>query len=343
VAISLEIDKKVPPGGMVVLMELTLDGLVPVDTLEMKKDSTYESVIKPKQETFYRIDIFRSQYVNLILSDKDDEVDISIRGTNIEIEGSESSSRIRAVDDLLAKGKADAQQLNNEGMIAQQQGDDNTLQAIIDQYQDLQKKMIIDLKGMVTESGQSLSALYGLNFIDMESEFEFYDSTVAKVLKTHPDHFWPTELMKSLDQIRVLAIGNPAPDFTLNDPDGNLISLSQLKGKYVLVDFWAAWCRPCREENPNVVQAYKKYGGENFEILGVSLDRTKEAWMKAISDDGLPWLHVSDLQYFNSAAARLYNINAIPATYLIDPQGNILAKDLRGPSLEAKLVELFGK
>ncbi|MCU0402517.1 MAG: TlpA family protein disulfide reductase, partial [Algoriphagus sp.] len=104
---------------------------------------------------------------------------------------------------------------------------------------------------------------------------------------------------------------------------------------------WAAWCKPCRQENPNVVRLYNQYKDKGFEVFGVSLDRTKEDWIKAIADDQLTWTHVSDLKYFNSAAAELYKIDAIPATYMIDPDGKIIARDLRGPSLENKLAELF--
>ena len=109
----------------------------------------------------------------------------------------------------------------------------------------------------------------------------------------------------------------------------------------MLIDFWAAWCKPCRQENPNVVRLYNQYNSKGFEVFGVSLDRSREDWVKAIADDRLTWTQVSDLQYFNSAAATLYQIQAIPATYLVDPDGKIIAKDLRGPSLEAKLAELF--
>ena len=127
----------------------------------------------------------------------------------------------------------------------------------------------------------------------------------------------------------------------LPDPSGKTTKLSDLRGKYVLIDFWAAWCKPCRQENPNVVRLFNQYNSKGFEVFGVSLDRSREDWVKAIADDQLNWTQVSDLQYFNSAAAVLYQIQAIPATYLVDPDGKIIAKDLRGPSLEAKLAELF--
>lgn len=139
----------------------------------------------------------------------------------------------------------------------------------------------------------------------------------------------------------LVPIGSPAPDFTQNSTDGKPISLSSLRGKVVLIDFWASWCRPCRMENPNVVKLYGKYRPKGFEILGVSLDRSKEAWMDAIRQDGLNWKHVSDLAFWNNAVAQQYGVSAIPYTVLVDRDGKVLAKNLRGPALEAKLAEVL--
>ncbi|HEY1111922.1 MAG TPA: TlpA disulfide reductase family protein [Chitinophagaceae bacterium] len=141
---------------------------------------------------------------------------------------------------------------------------------------------------------------------------------------------------------KVGAIGTEAIDFTQNDLDGKPVALSSFKGKYVLLDFWASWCKPCRIENPNVVKAYNKFKDKNFTILGVSLDQNEEAWKKAIEKDGLPWTHVSDLQSWNNAVAALYRVQAIPQNYLIDPNGKIIAKNLRAEQLEEKLCEVLG-
>jgi peroxiredoxin len=148
-----------------------------------------------------------------------------------------------------------------------------------------------------------------------------------------------------IESAKVTAIGAIAPDFTLPDANGTPVTLSSYKGKYVLIDFWASWCGPCRQENPNVVKAYNKYKTKKFTIIGVSLDKpgAKDAWMSAIKNDGLTWTQVSDLQFWDNKAAKLYGITSIPQNFLLDPTGKIIAKNLRGGDLEAKLAEIFGK
>lgn len=146
-----------------------------------------------------------------------------------------------------------------------------------------------------------------------------------------------------MSQSSALDIGKIAPDFSAPDPNGNIIALSDIKGKVTIIDFWASWCGPCRKENPNVVKVYQKYHDKGLEIINISLDRPghKDKWLKAIEDDKLTWHHVSHLNYFNEPVAKLYNIQSIPSTYILDASGTIVAKNLRGAALEAKIAELL--
>lgn len=149
------------------------------------------------------------------------------------------------------------------------------------------------------------------------------------------------ELGQRIKAKSITAIGADAPLFTLNDVSGKPVSLAGLKGKLVLVEFWASWCGPCRAENPNLVKQYKLYKEKGFEVISVSLDSDKAKWVDAIAKDGLPWLHVSDLKGWNNEVGRLYGIRAVPSSFLVSKEGKIIANDLRGETLNAKLAEIY--
>jgi peroxiredoxin len=148
-------------------------------------------------------------------------------------------------------------------------------------------------------------------------------------------------ISRRVEILKTVAIGMPAPEFTQTDSQGNPVSLSSFKGKYLLINFWAAWCPPCRAENPNVVSAYQKYNSKGFEVLGVSLDKSRERWLKAVQDDRLSWTQVSDLKYWSNEAVGLYGISSIPSNLLLDPDGVIIRKNLRGDDLHSVLAALL--
>ena len=224
---------------------------------------------------------------------------------------------------------------------------DSKYKQLMQEYNELsaanQKLEAERLKKFVKENPASYSAIYLLDGNGNRMELADVEAMYASLSPKFKDSRSGKSIENSIQARKITAIGKTAPDFTQPDTLGKLVKLSDLRGKYVFVDFWASWCGPCRAENPNLVKSFNRYKEKGFTVLGVSLDQPgkKDAWLAAIHKDNLTWTQVSDLKFWDNEAAVLYGIKGIPASLLLDPDGKIIAKDLRGAELDKKLSEVF--
>lgn len=238
-----------------------------------------------------------------------------------------------------------AQQLSSQASVINYTAPGPIRDSLMNIYTGLQQKVQAEIDKLVAKKPTSVIVPFVLNvtyqFSDdvmlLEKRFNMLDASARNSEAGK-------QLQDFITQNKIAAIGTEAMEFSQPDTTGKPVTLSAFRGKYVLLDFWASWCRPCRQENPTVVSNYNRFKDKNFTVLSVSLDRPgkKDEWMNAIHEDNLTWTHVSDLQFWSNAAAILYNVKGIPQNFLIDPNGKIVAKGLRGPALEAKLCELLG-
>lgn len=330
------------PDGNIELYKFVNESTEIIGTIPMGSDGEFEYEFSLEGPSFFELHLMNQKIVKLALYSEDVEVLYDFNDeSSLQIEGSEDSKNLQKIEALTADYQKTINELNTAYFEAMSKRDQEAIKSIQTTAMNLELTQSQKVKEVLSEMKGSFASMAGISMLNIKNDFQFIDELIIGLNEKYPNTKMIQSLLNQLDDMRALSIGQEAPEISLPNPNGELIKLSDLRGKYVLIDFWAAWCRPCREENPNVVRLYNQYKDRGFEVFGVSLDRTKEAWVKAIADDNLTWTHVSDLKYFNSEAASTYQINAIPATYLLDAEGKIIGKDLRGPSLENKLKEIF--
>lgn len=340
-----------PQDGSIVLSRYTdaAGSVEIIDTLQLDENYSFDQRVSIPTPGYYKLDFYGKQVLNVILVD--DDVVVNVDGNNnrgfSEIKGSRDHDFLIDFQTQIQEFQQGEQMmlLQQEFQQAQQSQDEEKMDSLrmwyMDEDQALKMRLLSSADTMRTSLGV-VEVLRNTQLIDPDRFYPFMKEYAARVSKDLPGVPVAAEFVTSVENMERLAIGQVAPEISLPNPDGEVVALSSLRGKYVLVDFWAQWCRPCRLENPNVVAMYDQYNSQGFEVYGVSLDKTRDKWLQAIDEDGLHWTQVSDLKFWQSEAAQTYNITAIPFSLLLDPDGKIIGKNLRGPILRERLAEIFG-
>lgn len=328
--------------GSIFMEMLGPKGYEKIDSTTLNDDNSFSFQIPVGKAEVYRISFFGIQENQLIL----DTHNISLVADGNLTQGYFSASGSPEVEVMGKINEASLKHKMEESLLRQKysnlnnQKDTAGLAAVRKEFIEKEHNFHESLKQSIGSLNGHLAAwLLLTEYFDIEQNLEFYNNQISLFKKTIPGSWQLNLLIKKYENVKKLAIGSIAPDFSLPDPDGNLIQLSSFRGKYVFLDFWASWCQPCRTENPELIKVYDKFREDHFEIVGVSFDKRRDYWLKAIEQDGLEWKHVSDLKYFDSEMIQLYNIVHVPTTILLDPQGKIIAKNIHSLELESILKE----
>ena len=332
-------------GKTIFLDLLTNQSITPVDSAKLEKDGAFSFNPEISSPGFYRIRLDQNNFALLFLEPGNKlkvEGDGKNLGKTYSIKDNEENKKLSDATKFLIRNGERGDSLNqvanaNPNLMS----DTVLLKRLQSTFEGIKNNEINYIKKYIDENPSSLTCIALIDRLNPETDIQFFKKLDEGLMKKYPESDFTKDFHAKVESMTKLSPGSEAPNIELENPDGQKISLQSLRGKIVLIDFWASWCRPCRMENPNVVRLYKEYNSKGFEVFGVSLDKSKNDWVKAIKDDGLTWTHVSDLGFWQSSVVKLYNITGIPQTYLIDREGKIIGKGLRGEELELKLKEVL--